>query len=121
MTKLFTDIVSAQGWNDETQLIHALGFIEMRGLHDDFTAYAQACADEENAEDAKLVARHLHESGADRTLCGLLRLKGERSGWSVHVTKARRTDCQECREAFRAQVRDRSRRSYATKAEQAGA
>ena len=55
MNKPFTDIVSAQGWNDETQLIHALGFIEMRGLHDDFTAYAQACADEENRAAAECV------------------------------------------------------------------
>jgi hypothetical protein len=59
-------------------------------------------------------ARHLHESGEARTLCGWDRGGAVRS---VHVTKARKTDCNACRNAFRAQVRDRSGREYETRAE----
>ena len=49
--------------------------------------------------------RHLHESGAKRTLCGCRRRVPVRSGSrvflepghrSVHVTKARRSDCKAC-------------------------
>ena len=77
-----------------------------------------ACQDAFRAGLAKVVtemrARHLHESGEARTLCGWGHGGAVRS---VHVTKARKTDCDACRKAFRAQVRDRSGRYYETRAE----
>lgn len=48
----WASIVRKQGWNDEAQLIHTMGFIADRGLMLDFVAYAQKAADEENATDA---------------------------------------------------------------------
>ncbi len=42
-------------------------------------------------------ARHLHYSHAIGTLCGLARVDVP----NVHVTKARKTDCAECRRLFR--------------------
>lgn len=42
-------IVARQGWNEESQLIHAMGFIADQGLMLDFVAYAEKVADEENA------------------------------------------------------------------------
>lgn len=42
--------------------------------------------------------RHLHHSGDTHTLCG----RGLTQCNSVHVTKARKTDCKECRATFRA-------------------
>jgi hypothetical protein len=56
-------------------------------------------------------SRHLHHSGEEYSLCGCRRRIPVRSGsrifWeqghpSVHVTKARKSDCPECRRLFRA-------------------
>jgi len=57
--------------------------------------------------------RHLHETGEDHTLCGIARVR-KHMGWgrfhvapaSVHVSKARKSDCAECRSIFRARLRD---------------
>jgi hypothetical protein len=43
-------IVEAQGWNEETLLILATGFIAGKGLWDAFREYLETCAREENAE-----------------------------------------------------------------------
>lgn len=50
----WNSIVTRQGWNEESQLIHALGFIGDQGLMADFVAYAEKAADEENGFDEKL-------------------------------------------------------------------
>ncbi len=56
------------------------------------------------------MGRHLHESGMDVTCCGL-QLGHPLGGYlasdmrrSVHVTKARKSDCEKCRKAYRAHV-----------------
>lgn len=47
--------------------------------------------------------RHLHHSGANRTVCGVLTQGGRclDGARSVHTTKARRSDCPDCRKAYR--------------------
>jgi len=51
--------------------------------------------------------RHLHETGGDHVLCGWARHQVAAGGSSsVHVTKARKSDCAECRSIFRARLRD---------------
>jgi hypothetical protein len=59
-------------------------------------------------------SRHLHFAGDSYTLCGCRRRVPVRAGsrvyWeqghpSVHVTKARKTDCPECRKLFRGSLR----------------
>lgn len=63
--------------------------------------------------------RHLHDSGETHTLCGLGRSQAD----SVHVTKARKTDCGSCRNAHRARLRDlrvgAGQSHYDTRAERA--
>jgi hypothetical protein len=75
--------------------------------------------------------RHLHESDAAMSLCGLPnqwatgQLGARDLVRTVHVTKARKGDCAGCRNAYRARVRDvrvgSGQRDYLTRAERAEA
>lgn len=47
--KKWTSLVNAQGWSEESQIIHLEGFIRQRGLFGQLVEYAQAAAEEENA------------------------------------------------------------------------
>lgn len=40
----------AQGWNDESLVIHLAGFIASRGLDQELSDHLAAAADEENAD-----------------------------------------------------------------------
>lgn len=41
--------MNAQGWSEDSQIIHLEGFIRQRGLFGHLVEYAQAAAEEENA------------------------------------------------------------------------
>lgn len=71
--------------------------------------------------------RHLHDGDPDHTLCGYARRVpvafGSRYRYipghaSVHYTKARKSDCTECRRIHRAQLRDQREHSIAAAAAQ---
>jgi hypothetical protein len=43
------EIVGDQGWNDETVIIHLMGYIRACKVKDALADYFQECADEENS------------------------------------------------------------------------
>jgi hypothetical protein len=54
--------------------------------------------------------RHLYESGSPVVLCGAAAWRtgaGRHGKAPVHVSKARRSDCPECRSIYRARLRHR--------------
>jgi hypothetical protein len=44
------EIAAAQGWDDESIIIHLLGFIRSCRVQDSLADYLQKCANEENAD-----------------------------------------------------------------------
>jgi len=50
MARTLEEIADAQGWDTESLLIHAHGFINRAGFWDDFEAYLEETATEENAQ-----------------------------------------------------------------------
>lgn len=56
--------IERQGWNEESQLIHALGFIGDQGLMVDFVGYAEKAAAEESAFES-------HEDASEEVLAVL--------------------------------------------------
>ena len=51
----YEKICREQGWSGESKLIHLEGFIQDKGLFDEFVAYCAAAAEEEN-RDGNLLA-----------------------------------------------------------------
>lgn len=57
--KAWQNVCNAQGWNEDSQIIHLEGFIEREGLFKRFAEYAERAAREENADSLQVYQQAL--------------------------------------------------------------